>query len=70
MAKKKTVIEEPAAMDITNVTAEEIIESMEKVDTTIESNTETEKLEEKIKEELKPLQELKEKVSEITEKQE
>ena len=51
MAKKKTVIEEPAAMDITNVTAEEIIESMEKVDTTIESNTEIGKLEEKIKEE-------------------
>ena len=59
MAKKKTVIEEPATMeaevvdanDITNVSAEEIIESMEKVDTTIESNAEIEKLEEKIKEE-------------------
>ena len=60
MAKKKTVIEEPVVTeaevvdtnDITNVTAEEIIESMEKVDTTIESNAEIEKLEEKIKEEL------------------
>lgn len=73
MAKKKTTekTETPVKNEIEvseiKVNTEDIIKSIENVDTNInvgENNT-LEKIEEKIKEELKPLEDIKEKISEM-----
>ena len=75
MAKKKTV-EEPIVneaevieTDKVEVNAEAIIESMENVETDIKAEVNIEEVEAKIKEELKPLQEINEQVTELAEKQ-
>lgn len=78
MAKKKTVVEETPivkenVIEATEVTVdvEALSESIESVDTTLPSNEETIKeIEEKIQEELKPLHDLQDKVSEMLDGQE
>lgn len=76
MAKKKTVVDEPIVneaeiieTDKVEVNAEAIIESMENVETDIKAEVNIEEVEAKIKEELKPLQEINEQVTELAEKQ-
>lgn len=78
MAKKKTVVEktpivEENVIEATevNVDVDALSKSIESVDTTLPSNEEAIKeIEEKIQEELKPLQDLQSKVSEMLDGQE
>ena len=78
MAKKKTVVEETPIVEEkvieateVNVDVDALSKSIESVDTTLPSNEEAIKeIEEKIQEELKPLQDLQSKVSEMLDGQE
>ena len=78
MAKKKTVVEETPKVEENGIEATEVkvdvdalSKSIESVDTTLPSNEDTIKeIEEKIQEELKPLQDLQSKVSEMLDGQE
>ena len=78
MAKKKTVVEETPKVEENvieatevNVDVDALSKSIESVDTTLPSNEEAiKKIEEKIQEELKPLQDLQSKVSEMLDGQE
>ena len=78
MAKKKTVVEETPKVEENvieatevNVDVDALSKSIESVDTTLPSNEEAIKeIEEKIQEELKPLQDLQSKVSEMLDGQE
>ena len=78
MAKKKTVVEETPTVKENvgeatevNVNVEALSKSIESVDTTLPSNeTAIKEIEEKIQEELKPLQDIQSKVSEMLDGQE
>ena len=78
MAKKKTVVEETPTVKENvgeatevNVNVEALSDSIESVDTTLPSNeTAIKEIEEKIQEELKPLQDIQSKVSEMLDGQE
>ena len=78
MAKKKTIVKEPPTVEENVIQATEVkvdvdalSKSIESVDTTLPSNEEAIKeIEEKIQEELKPLQDLQSKVSEMLDGQE
>lgn len=78
MAKKKTVVEKTPIVEENGIEATEVkvdvdalSKSIESVDTTLPSNEEAIKeIEEKIQEELKPLQDLQSKVSEMLDGQE
>lgn len=78
MAKKKTVVEETPTVKENvgeatevNVNVEALSKSIESVDTTLPSNeTAIKEIEEKIQEELKPLQGIQSKVSEMLDGQE
>ena len=78
MAKKKTTVKEPPTVEENvieatevNVDVDALSKSIESVDTTLPSNEDTIKeIEEKIQEELKPLQNLQSKVSEMLDGQE
>lgn len=73
MAKKKTVVEEPIketdVIDVTDITVdtEAIKESIQNVDVTLESDLDTKlvEIENRLNEEIKPLQEIKEQVTEL-----
>jgi hypothetical protein len=73
MAKKKTVVEQPTTTEVidttsTPVNTEAIKEAINNVDTTIKNDFEetVSKIEEQIQDEVKPLQEMKEQVKELT----
>ena len=78
MAKKKTVVEETPTVKENvgeatevNVNVDALSKSIESVDTTLPSNeTAIKEIEEKIQEELKPLQDIQSKVSEMLDGQE